>query len=180
MWRGESTRRLFVKGRIAMTPSFRSKSLPTRVRRWHLLLSIVFKGHSVSLQGWLGLCLASGGILLEVVHKVRSGKKAKSECGDREGADRQLAHQTRTEEPRVTFALCSPLMCLRSLSCLSYRLTIEHAVDQEVGCCTGVAGGTPGMFWMWTDMHQRSEDGAHRSLQRGNSHIWRSLSAENG
>jgi len=55
-------------------------TVTTTRKVFSVALSLAFKGHKVSLQGWFGLCLASGGILSEVVHKVRSTKKAKSEC----------------------------------------------------------------------------------------------------
>ena len=55
-------------------------TVTTTRKVFSVALSLAFKGHSVSLQGWLGLCLASGGILSEVVHKLQSTKKAKSEC----------------------------------------------------------------------------------------------------
>lgn len=43
-----------------------------------VLYSILFKGHSIAGQGWLGLLLAIGGIASEVVHKVMgAGKKEK-------------------------------------------------------------------------------------------------------
>lgn len=42
-----------------------------------VLYSILFKGHSIAGQGWLGLGLAIGGIASEVVHKVLGGGKKK-------------------------------------------------------------------------------------------------------
>lgn len=53
-------------------------TVTTTRKVFSVALSLAFKGHAVSLQGWLGLCLASGGILSEVVHKMWAGKKAKS------------------------------------------------------------------------------------------------------
>jgi hypothetical protein len=37
------------------------------------ILSILYKGNSLPAQGWMGLVLAAGGILSEVVHKTPGG-----------------------------------------------------------------------------------------------------------
>ena len=50
-------------------------TVTTTRKIFSVLLSILFKGHSVSVQGWMGLSLAVGGILSEVVHKVQGGRK---------------------------------------------------------------------------------------------------------
>ncbi|KAK1734774.1 UAA transporter family protein [Skeletonema marinoi] len=42
-----------------------------------VLYSILFKGHSIAGQGWLGLLLAIGGIASEVVHKAMGAGKKK-------------------------------------------------------------------------------------------------------
>jgi UDP-galactose transporter B1 len=50
-------------------------TVTTTRKIFSVMLSILFKGHSVSMQGWMGLGLAIGGIVSEVVHKVRVGSK---------------------------------------------------------------------------------------------------------
>jgi len=42
-----------------------------------VILSIVLKGHSLSVQGWSGVCLAIAGIMSEVHSKCTSGKNKK-------------------------------------------------------------------------------------------------------
>ena len=48
-------------------------TVTTTRKIFSVLLSILFKGHSIPAQGWMGLALAIGGILSEVVHKVPGG-----------------------------------------------------------------------------------------------------------
>mmetsp|Transcript_27657 Transcript_27657/g.55254 ORF Transcript_27657/g.55254 Transcript_27657/m.55254 type:complete len:157 (+) Transcript_27657:175-645(+) len=50
-------------------------TVTTTRKIFSVVLSILFKGHSVSMQGWMGLGLAIGGILSEVMHKVQSSDK---------------------------------------------------------------------------------------------------------
>ena len=45
-------------------------TVTTTRKIFSVLLSILFKGHSIPPQGWMGLALAVGGILSEVAHKV--------------------------------------------------------------------------------------------------------------
>ena len=53
-------------------------TVTTTRKIFSVVLSILFKGHSVSMQGWMGLGLAIGGILSEVANKVQGSKKMKS------------------------------------------------------------------------------------------------------
>ena len=54
-------------------------TVTTTRKIFSVVLSILLKGHNVSMQGWMGLGLAIGGILSEVSHKVTDGsKKVKS------------------------------------------------------------------------------------------------------
>ncbi|KAL3804317.1 hypothetical protein HJC23_011245 [Cyclotella cryptica] len=54
-------------------------TVTTTRKIFSVILSILLKGHDVSMQGWMGLGLAIGGILSEVSHKVNDGaKKMKS------------------------------------------------------------------------------------------------------
>lgn len=48
-------------------------TVTTTRKIFSVLLSILFKGHSIPPQGWMGLALAVGGILSEVAHKVPGG-----------------------------------------------------------------------------------------------------------
>lgn len=48
-------------------------TVTTTRKIFSVLLSILFKGHSIPAQGWMGLALAVGGILSEIVHKVPGG-----------------------------------------------------------------------------------------------------------
>ncbi len=50
-------------------------TVTTTRKIFSVVLSILFKGHSVSMQGWMGLGLAIGGILSEVMHKVKSSDR---------------------------------------------------------------------------------------------------------
>jgi len=54
-------------------------TVTTTRKIFSVVLSIVFKGHSIPTQGWMGLALAIGGILSEVANKVQGGhRKLKS------------------------------------------------------------------------------------------------------
>ncbi|KAL7532119.1 hypothetical protein ACHAXR_004451 [Thalassiosira sp. AJA248-18] len=54
-------------------------TVTTTRKIFSVLLSILFKGHHVPTQGWMGLALAVGGIVSEVANKVMGGhKKMKS------------------------------------------------------------------------------------------------------
>ena len=44
-------------------------TVTTTRKIFSVLLSIVLKGHSLNLQGWSGVCLASAGILAEAMNK---------------------------------------------------------------------------------------------------------------
>jgi UDP-galactose transporter B1 len=49
-------------------------TVTTTRKIFSVLISILFKGHSIPAQGWMGLAMAIGGILSEVSHKVPHGK----------------------------------------------------------------------------------------------------------
>eukprot|EP00584_Thalassiosira_punctigera_P010820 CAMPEP_0172547280 /NCGR_PEP_ID=MMETSP1067-20121228/16854_1 /TAXON_ID=265564 ORGANISM="Thalassiosira punctigera, Strain Tpunct2005C2" /NCGR_SAMPLE_ID=MMETSP1067 /ASSEMBLY_ACC=CAM_ASM_000444 /LENGTH=410 /DNA_ID=CAMNT_0013334349 /DNA_START=79 /DNA_END=1311 /DNA_ORIENTATION=- len=49
-------------------------TVTTTRKIFSVLLSILFKGHHVPAQGWVGLALAIGGIISEVVNKVQGGR----------------------------------------------------------------------------------------------------------
>jgi len=54
-------------------------TVTTTRKIFSVMLSILFKGHSIPAQGWMGLALAVGGIISEVLHKVQGGhRKLKS------------------------------------------------------------------------------------------------------
>ena len=54
-------------------------TVTTTRKIFSVVLSIVFKGHSIPSQGWMGLALAISGIVSEVIHKVQGGhRKLKS------------------------------------------------------------------------------------------------------
>jgi UDP-galactose transporter B1 len=50
-------------------------TVTTTRKIFSVILSILLKGHNVSMQGWMGLSLAIGGILSEVHNKVQGGSK---------------------------------------------------------------------------------------------------------
>lgn len=52
-------------------------TVTTTRKIFSVLLSIVFKGHSIPMKGYAGLGLAIAGIVSEVVHKVSGGHKKK-------------------------------------------------------------------------------------------------------
>ncbi len=54
-------------------------TVTTTRKIFSVVLSILFKGHSIPGQGWAGLALAIGGIVSEVINKVQGGhRKLKS------------------------------------------------------------------------------------------------------
>jgi UDP-galactose transporter B1 len=54
-------------------------TVTTTRKIFSVVLSILFKGHSIPAQGWMGLALAICGIVSEVMNKVQGGhKKLKS------------------------------------------------------------------------------------------------------
>ncbi|KAL7515031.1 hypothetical protein ACHAXN_012421 [Cyclotella atomus] len=53
-------------------------TVTTTRKIFSVILSILLKGHNVSMQGWMGLGLAVGGILSEMSRKVYGDKKFKS------------------------------------------------------------------------------------------------------
>ncbi len=55
-------------------------TVTTTRKIFSVVLSILFKGHSIPTQGWMGLLLAIGGIVSEVMNKIQAGhnKKLKS------------------------------------------------------------------------------------------------------
>ncbi len=56
-------------------------TVTTTRKIFSVMLSILFKENSIPIQGWMGLLLASGGILSEVVHKAQGGNdKLKSKA----------------------------------------------------------------------------------------------------
>ena len=52
-------------------------TVTTTRKIFSVLISILFKGHSIPAQGWMGLAMAIGGILSEVAHKVPGHGKVK-------------------------------------------------------------------------------------------------------
>lgn len=52
-------------------------TVTTTRKIFSVLISILFKGHSIPAHGWMGLAMAIGGILSEVAHKVPGHGKVK-------------------------------------------------------------------------------------------------------